>query len=115
MSARSEPTVAWRGVAIVVACKFALHVAFASRYGWQRDELYYSVAGRHLKGGYVEFPPVTALFTALARMLFGWSLVGFRSFAILAGVGTLVVAALVARELGGGRRAQTIAAVAVAF
>ena len=29
-------------------------------YGWQRDELYYAVAGRHLQGGYVEFPPVTA-------------------------------------------------------
>src|SRR5438309_8942513 len=115
MSARSEPTVAWRGVAIVVACKFALHVAFASRYGWQRDERYSAVAGRHLQGGYVEFPPVTALLSALARLLFGWSLVGFRAFAILAGAATIVLAALVARELGGGRRAQTVAAVAVAF
>ena len=102
-------------VAIVAGCTTALHLAFAGRYGWQRDELYYAVAGRHIQGGYVEFPPVTALLSALARMLFGWSLVGFRAFAILAGVGTLVVAALVARELGGGTRAQTIAAVAVAF
>src|SRR5438270_2125113 len=115
MSARSEPTVAWRGVAIVVACKFALHVAFASRYGWQRDELYYAVAGRHLQGGYVEFPPVTALLSGFAHFVFGWSRVGFRLFAILAGAGTVVVAALVARELGGGRRAQVIAAVAVGF
>src|SRR5438876_994157 len=99
----------------VVLAKSALNLAFAGRYGWQRDERYYAVAGRHLQGGYVEFPPVTALLSALARMLFGWSLVGFRAFAILAGVGTLVVAALVARELGGGTRAQTIAAVAVAF
>src|SRR5438874_10844500 len=89
-------------VAIVASCTTALHLAFAGRYGWQRDELYYAVAGRHLQGGYVEFPPVTALFSALARALFGWSLVGFRAVAILAGVGTLVVAALVARELGGG-------------
>src|SRR5205823_9425695 len=104
-----------RPVLVVVAAKCALNFAFAGRYGWQRDELYYAVAGRHLQGGYVEFPPVTALFSALARALFGWSLVGFRAFAMLAGVGTLVVAALVARELGGGARAQTIAAVAVAF
>jgi hypothetical protein len=41
------------------------------RYGWQRDELYFAVAGRHLQGGYVEFPPVTALLAALARVLFG--------------------------------------------
>jgi hypothetical protein len=48
-------------------------------------------------------------------VLFGWSLVGFRSFAIVAGAGTIVVAALIARELGGGRRAQALAAVAVGF
>src|SRR5438034_591037 len=61
-------------VAIVVACKCALNLAFAGRYGWQRDELYYAVAGRHLQGGYVEFPAVTGLLSAAARILFGWSL-----------------------------------------
>src|SRR5919198_1209540 len=104
-----------RPVLVVVAAKCALNLAFAGRYGWQRDELYYAVAGRHLQGGYVEFPPLTALLSALARVLFGWSLVGFRALAILAGAATIVVAALVARELGGGRRAQTLAAVAVGF
>jgi 4-amino-4-deoxy-L-arabinose transferase-like glycosyltransferase len=102
-------------VLLVVAAKCALNLAFAGRYGWQRDELYYAVAGRHLQGGYVEFPPVTALLSALAHALFGWSLVEFRAFAILAGAGTILVAALVARELDGGRRAQVIAAVAVGF
>ena len=58
---------------------------------------------------------MTAWLSALARVLFGWSLVGFRAFAILAGAATIVVAALVARDLGGGRRAQTLAAVAVGF
>jgi 4-amino-4-deoxy-L-arabinose transferase-like glycosyltransferase len=104
-----------RPVVVVVVAKCALNLAFAGRYGWQRDELYYAVAGRHLQGGYVEFPPVTALLSALARVLVGWSLVGFRAFAILAGAATVVVAALVARELGGGRRAQALAAVAVGF
>jgi 4-amino-4-deoxy-L-arabinose transferase-like glycosyltransferase len=98
---------------VVLVAKCALNLAFAGRYGWQRDELYYAVAGRHLQGGYVEFPPVTALLSAAARVLFGWSLVGFRFFAILAGAGTVLLAALVARELGGGRRAQVIAAAAV--
>lgn len=100
---------------VVLVAKFALNLAFAGRYGWQRDELYYAVAGRHLQGGYVEFPPVTALLSAAARVLFGWSLIGFRSFAVLAGAATIVLAALVARELGGGRGAQVIAAAAVAF
>jgi 4-amino-4-deoxy-L-arabinose transferase-like glycosyltransferase len=110
-----RPPFALAPVGAVAACTAALHLAFAGRYGWQRDELYYAVAGRHLEGGYVEFPPVTALLSALARTLFGWSLVGFRAFAILAGIGTLAVAAAVARELGGGRRAQALAAVAVGF
>ena len=102
-------------VLAVLLVKCGLSLAFAGRYGWQRDELYYAVAGQHLQGGYVEFPPVTALLSASARLLFGWSLVGFRSFAILAGAATILLAALVARELGGGRRAQAIAAGLVAF
>jgi Dolichyl-phosphate-mannose-protein mannosyltransferase len=99
----------------VVALKIALEFAVAGRYGWHRDELYYAVAGLHLQGGYVEFPPVTALLAALARGLFGWSLVGLRGITILASAGTVVVGALVARELGATRRAQTLAAVMIGF
>ena len=106
---------ALRPVAIVVLLKTALELAFADRYGWHRDTLYYAVAGRHLQGGYVEFPPVTALISALAHALYGWSLLGLRSFPVLAGAGTVIVAALVARELGANRRAQTFAAIGVAF
>lgn len=102
-------------VLVVVALKCALELAVAGRYGWHRDELYYAVAGLHLQGGYVEFPPVTALLAALARELFGWSLVGLRAFTILASAGTVVVGALIARELGATRRAQTLAAVVVGF
>jgi len=102
-------------VLVVVALKCALEVAVAGRYGWHRDELYYGVAGLHLQGGYVEFPPVTALLAALARGLFGWSLVGLRAFTILAAAGTVLVGALVARELGATRRAQTLAAVMIGF
>ena len=104
-----------RPVLVVVALKCGLEVAVAGRYGWHRDELYYAVAGLHLQGGYVEFPPVTALVAALARELFGWSLVGLRAFTILASAGTVVVGALVARELGATRRAQTLAAVVIGF
>ncbi|MGN6378466.1 MAG: ArnT family glycosyltransferase [Gaiellales bacterium] len=102
-------------MAVVVGLKTALGLAFANRYGWHRDTLYYAVVGRHLQGGYVEFPPVTALVSALARLVFGWSLVGFNAFPILAGAGTVIVGALVARELGGSPRAQTFAAIGVAF
>ena len=75
---RRSPAFATRAVLLVVVAKSALNFAVADRYGWQRDELYYAVAGRHLQGGYVDFPPLTALVSALARVLFGSSLVGNR-------------------------------------
>jgi Dolichyl-phosphate-mannose-protein mannosyltransferase len=112
---KSVVAFAVRPVLVVVALKCALELAVAGRYGWHRDELYYAVAGLHVQGGYVEFPPVTALLAALTRELFGWSLVGLRAVTILASAGTVVVGVLVARELGATRRAQTLAAVAIGF
>jgi hypothetical protein len=106
---------ALRWALVAIALKCALTFAVAGRYGWHRDELYYGVAGLHLQGGYVEFPPVTALLAALARGLFGWSLVGLRAFTIIAAATTTLVAVLVTRELGGSRRALTLAAVVIAF
>jgi 4-amino-4-deoxy-L-arabinose transferase-like glycosyltransferase len=99
----------------VALLKSALGLAFAGRYGWQRDELYYAVASRHLQGGYVEFPPVTALLAWFDRQLFGDSLIGLRLLTILAGAVVVVLAAMISRELGGGRRAQVLAAVLVGF
>ncbi|MBO0844465.1 MAG: glycosyltransferase family 39 protein [Nocardioides sp.] len=114
-SQRGPSTFAVWPVVVIIAVKAALTLAVAGRYGWHQDELYYAVAGHHLQGGYVEFPPVTALVAALARVLFGQSLVGLRAFTVLAAAGTVLVAALVARDLGGTRRAQTLAAFLVAF
>lgn len=104
---------AWRPVLLVVAARSVLLLAVAGRYGWHRDELYYFAAGKHLSLGYVDYPPITALLSAVARVLFGSSLVGQRSFAIAAGAGVTVLAAAIARQLGGGRRAQLLAALAI--
>src|SRR5262249_35254874 len=102
-------------VLVVVALKCVLTFAVAGRYGWHRDELYYAVAGLHLQGGYVEFPPVTALLAALARVLFGWSLVGLRAFTLLAAAGTVLVGGLVAPQLGPARGPQPLPAGVIAF
>ena len=63
----------------------------------------------------MEFPPVTALLAWFDRQLFGDSLIGLRLLTILAGAVVVVLAAMVSRELGGGRRAQVLAAVLVGF
>lgn len=108
------PFAGWPVLAIIAA-KAALSLMVSGRYGWHRDELYYAVAGLHLQGGYVEFPPVTALVAALARGLFGLSLVGLRAFTVFGAAGTVLVSAFVARDLGGTRRVQILAAFLVAF
>lgn len=99
----------------MVLSRSTLLLATAGRYGWHRDELYYFAAGRHPSAGYVDFPPLTPLLSAVARNIFGASLVGQRSLAVLAGAVVTVAAALVARELGGGRWAQAVAALSVGW
>jgi hypothetical protein len=92
--------------------KLLLHLSTADNYGYFRDELYYVAAGEHLDLGYVDFPPMVALVAAATRALFGDSLLALHVFPALAGAVVVVLAGLIARELGGGRFAQGLAALA---
>jgi 4-amino-4-deoxy-L-arabinose transferase-like glycosyltransferase len=109
-----EP-VPWRWVGLIAAATTALLLLVARRYGWHRDELYFLEAGRHhLAWGYVDQPPFTPLLARLADWVAPGNLVVLRTPpAVAAGV-TVVLGALVARELGGDRRAQVAAAAALA-
>jgi hypothetical protein len=92
--------------------KLLLHLLTAGTYGYFRDELYYVAASEHLDLGYVDFPPFVALVASLTRALFGDSPVALHVFPALAGAIVVVLAGLMARELGGGRFAQGLAALA---
>jgi 4-amino-4-deoxy-L-arabinose transferase-like glycosyltransferase len=105
----------WRWILPALAVKLALNLPVAGRYGWHRDELYYRDAGLHPAAGYVDFPPVTPWLARLTHALVGDSLVGLRSFAILAGAGVIVVACLICRRLGGGTTAIAVTAFAAAL
>jgi hypothetical protein len=89
-----------------------VHMLTGSHYGFQRDELATLDDARHLAWGYVAYPPVTPFFGRLSLLLFGTSLAGFRFFAALAEAVALVLTGLMARELGGHRGAQLVAAAA---
>src|SRR5215469_1817887 len=89
-----------------------LHVIIGNRYGWHRDELTTLDDARHLAWGYPAYPPVTPFFGRISLILFGTSLAGFRLFAALAMGATVVLAGLMARELGGKRGAQILAGAA---
>lgn len=85
-------------------------VAVAPRYGFHRDELYFMVNADHPAWGYVDHPPLTPMWGRLSQAMFGDSLIGLRVLpALVAGAIVVAVAALT-RELGGDRRAATLAA-----
>ena len=69
--------------------------------------------GRHLRLWHMDFPPAIALLAEGVRAALGDSLLAIRLVPALAGTGVLVLAALIARELGGGRWAQGLAALGV--
>lgn len=98
-----------------LAAAYALaHAVVVSRYGIFRDELYYVACARHLAWGYVDHPPAIALLTRIELALLGQSVPALRALPILTGAATLILAGLIARELGGGRFAQVLAGLAVA-
>ena len=105
---------AWRPVFTIAAAELFVLVAFGNGYGYHRDELYFRVAARHPAFGYPDQPPLTPLLGRLSESLFGESPRGLRVVSALAMALTVVIVALIARELGGGRSAQTLAAVAAA-
>ena len=98
--------------ALAAFVKLATALPFLGQYGWDRDELYYLQASRHLSLGYVDFPPVTALIGRLTIDVAGPSLVALRLTCVVAAMLAVVLVALCARELGGGFAAQLLAAVA---
>ena len=102
------PVLAASGVFLLV------ELVAAARYGLHRDELYFLACARHLAWGYVDQPPlVPAVAWVVSGVIgpFAWAL---RLLPALVGAVTVGLSAMMARELGGGRCAQTIAAVATA-
>lgn len=89
------------------------HFMFSGRYGYFRDELYYAACGQHLAWGYVDHAPLIAWLARLSRTLLGNSLFALRFFPGLAAAGKVILAGWMARELGGRRFAQSLAALTV--
>ena len=102
--------------AVALAAGFALLLVLASAfgpYGWFIDELYYIACARRLAWGYVDHPPLSIAILALTRGLAGDAMWAVRLPPALAAGATALVAALLARRLGGGAPAQSLAALCV--
>ena len=100
-------------LALAIA-RLLLHLLTNGQYGFHRDELAVLNDANHLAWGYVAYPPLTPFLAHVSMLLFGDSLGAFRAPSALAQSLAMLFAGLIARELGGRRMAQVLAAVAVA-
>jgi Dolichyl-phosphate-mannose-protein mannosyltransferase len=111
--ATERPPVAWTLLIVLALSKLGIHLLSSLvTYGYMTDELYYLDCANHLAWGYVDHPPLSVAALALLRLTLGDSLMALRLVPALAGAATVVLVGLMARELGGGRTAQGLAALA---
>ncbi|MCX6628021.1 MAG: glycosyltransferase family 39 protein [Candidatus Solibacter sp.] len=110
---RTAPLTAGMLVAALAALKLILHLYAGRYYGYFVDELYNLALARHLAWGYVDVAPIIALIGRVELTLFGSSLSAIRLAPALAGAALVLLTAAIARELGGGRFAQGLAALCI--
>ncbi len=94
---------------------FAGLMVLSGAYGFHGDEMYFVVAGQHPALGYVDQPPLTPLLSAASVALFGVSPTAIRLLPALEMALVVILIALIARDLGGSRRAQILAAITAAL
>jgi len=95
-------------LALLAGAKLLIHIAVSDRYGFFRDELYFLDCARHMDWGYVDHAPLIAVYAKISLLL-GGSLPALRIIAAFAGAAVVVLAGLIAWQLGGRRFAQGLA------
>jgi len=101
----------WKLPLVFAALKFLLHFLTNTNYGFHRDEFLYLAIGERLSWGYMEVPPVIAVFGKLALSL-GGQLFVVRLFPALIGSITVFLLGVMAKDLGGKKWAQSFACLA---
>ena len=98
---------------LMALCGILIHILLNGQYGFHRDELDVLMNARQLDWGYVAYPPFTPFIARIGLELFGESLRGLRVFSAIAQGIVMVLAGLMARDMGGRRSAQVLSALAV--
>lgn len=86
-------------LAAFVAAKLLLHLYVNGLWSFHRDELLYLALGRHLDWGYASVPPNIGFWGWVGGELLGGSVGAVRLISTLVGTGTVVLTALMAREM----------------
>jgi len=90
------------------AILLVIHFYAGNGYGFHRDELQFLDDARHLDFGFVAYPPLTSFCGRIAIAIFGISPQVLRLPAAVVNGISLILAGLIARELGGRRPAQIL-------
>lgn len=109
---RAASGLAW--AAAIAAAIVVLLLYYVKGYGYMSDELYFLACAEHPVWGYADLPPLLPWLTWITMHTIGSSLLAIRLYPALAAGAAVWIAALLARELGGGRRAVILTAVLVA-
>lgn len=104
------PRLHWLALVLLCGVNLLLYVLCANRYGYFRDELYFLDCGRHLDWGYVDHAPLIAVYSRVALWL-GGSLWVMRAISYFTGMVRIALSMMLARRLGGGAFAQTLAGI----
>ena len=98
---------------ILAFCGVTIHILLNGQYGFHRDELDFIMSARQLSWGYISYPPITPFLARIGLELFGESLRGLRVLPAIAQGIAMILAGLMARDMGGKRNAQVMTAFAV--
>ncbi|MEV1171372.1 glycosyltransferase family 39 protein [Nonomuraea sp. NPDC049784] len=110
ITAPSLPAIAWRTIGPIAGVVVVTLLMLSPWYGYHRDELYFRMLGHSPAWGYFDQPPLTPLLARLSTELFGDTIVGLRVVPALCAGLLILIGAAITRELGGPRKAQTLAA-----
>lgn len=103
----------WPLILLLAIIKFVLPLFLQSGYyELQRDEYLYYAQGQHLDFGFLENPSLISLLAGISS-LFGGGEAWIKFWPCLFGSGTLILACLIAAELGGKIFAQFLAGLAI--
>ncbi|MEV5832904.1 glycosyltransferase family 39 protein [Nocardia sp. NPDC052112] len=109
-----RPALAVGGVGAIAATALVVLLFSASRYDYFGDELYFLAAGRRPSFGYADQGPVVPLLARLMDTIAPGNFFVLRLPVVALTVLGVVLCAVLAREFGGGRIAQTYAAIGYA-
>lgn len=102
-------------LSLLLVIKLFLPLLIHPDFGFHRDEFLYKAMGDHLAWGFLEVPPFIAVVAKFTHGLLGDGLYATRFFPALSGAMTMLLTVLITGEMGGGKFAQALSALAYLF